>query len=184
MNDEERAEFVDRMTRKYGEEAAASITLDTDDQRVPQLGMNPQRLVWDAAETLRVTDDSEEPFAESNNYAALYATDINRDDSKQYYVYWLWSSANGIDDGIRNMWSHVNLTNDADITVYDTASDRSENGTIGPHPKKTGQDTDEFAVRWKGSRDRVLAVTGTCVERRDSDDERGFNWNLHLEVDS
>lgn len=185
LTDDERADFRDRMAERYGEEAAASIVpVDGPDVRLPQPGMEPERLVWDATEALTATDGSGDPVVESDNYAALYETDVDDDEGNRYYLHWLWSSArpaSGADARVRTVWNHVDLTNDADVTVYDPAGDRSANGTVGPHPERTGQDTDEFAVRWEGDRDGAVTVTGSCVERRSPDDERGFDWNVHLD---
>lgn len=185
LTDDERADFLDRMTERYGEEAAASIVpVDDPDARLPRPGIEPDRLVWDATEALTATDGSGDTAVESDNYAALYETDADDDEGQRYYLYWLWSSArpaNGDAGRVRTVWNHVDLTNDADVTVYDPAGDRSANGTVGPHPDRTGQDTDEFAVRWEGDRDDALTVTGSCVERRSPDDERGFDWNVHLD---
>lgn len=196
MTDGERADFVGRMSETYGAAAAELITpRESSAARVPQPGATFETLVWDATEALTAGDSNDsgdfgnsgDSVVASDNYAALYETDLNGEDDDRYYVHWLWSSAHprsgadGTDGTISTVWNHIDLTNGADITVYDPAGDRSTNGTVGPHPDRTGQDTDEFAVRWKGGHDDAITVTGSCVERRAPEDDTGFDWNVHLD---
>lgn len=187
LTDDERADFVGRMAETYGSEAAELlIPVENPDARTPQPGATFDTLVWDATEAL-TADDFDDSVVASDNYAALYETDLNGEDDDRYYVYWLWSSArpaggaDGTDGTVTTVWNHVDLTNGADVTVYDPAGDRSMNGTVGPHPGRTGQDADEFAVRWEGRHDDAITVTGSCVERRSPGDDAGFDWNVHLE---
>lgn len=67
--------------------------------------------------------------------------------------------------------------------MYDPGGDVTDNGTIGYYPEKTGQDTDEFAVRWQGDHDDPQLVTGSVSERRTGED-RGLEWTVHLAADA
>lgn len=151
-----------------------------------QPGVALEDLVWDGARSLAVTGSSGATIAESDNYLAIYENAQSSSAAvADGYVYWLWSCARPREAGVlRELWSHVDVTGGGDLMVYDPGGDREENGTIGPHPEKTGGDTDEFAVRWQGDHGAQQVVTGSCSTRRGDDDERGLEWTVHLTAEA
>lgn len=182
LTDDERNQYINRMSDTYGSSAAERIIPGDGDMILDSQPFEPTELVWDNTGPLEVTDSSDTTIMRSDNYAALYETNVENDDD--YYLYWLWSGArprkaSDWTGEIRGLWSHIDLTNGGDITTYAPGSDMKDNGTVGPHPDKTGQDTDEFAVQWQGERAETQIVTGSCTEKR-SDAERGFEWNISL----
>ncbi|ELZ03941.1 hypothetical protein [Natrialba asiatica] len=228
LTDGERTAFVNDMSDKYGQEIAERIVPDGHESadggdigtqgQMP--GLEPGSLVWDDDEHLEVDNPYGQTLVESDNYAALYETNVYKDGGNdRYYIYWLWSAAQSIDHinitgNIKEFWNHIDLTNSADVTVYDPGGDVTKNGipvtvsasvsgtnssgsvgasagiegefylsedTVGPHPDKTGQDTDEFAVRWDGNYEGSQEINGTLVERRDTWDNRSFTWSVYLD---
>lgn len=169
MSDSERADFLDRMSRKYGEEAAASITPgDGVSTQGQQPGVEPGSLVWDDDEHLEVENGIGDVLIESDNYAALYETDVYKDGgTEQYYFYWLWSSAQSINHGyvegnIKDFWNHINLQNDADVTVYDPGGDITRNGTeVTVGASVSGEDP-------SGSLGASAGIEGTFVLSQDT----------------
>lgn len=185
LTDDERERYVDRMADEYGSARADDIVPESGvSSPGGHPGLEPAALAWDDAVSLRVTGSADETIATADNYAALYETNLDGDGDDSYYLYWLWSCArprktSDRSGELRALWTHVDLINGGDVTTYAPGSDVTDNGTVGPHPDKTGQDTDEFAVRWQGERAGVQAVTGSCVERRDAR-ETGFEWTVYL----
>lgn len=231
MSDRERIAFIERMTEKHGQAAANRIrpsgreSADGEDVRTQgqMPGLSPGELVWDDDEHLEVDNPYGQTLVESDNYAALYETDVHTEDGNdQYYFYWLWSSAQSKDHlnvtgDIREFWNHIDLTNSADVVVYDPGGDKKRNGmtvtvsasvsgqtpdgksgasagiqgeftlaedVVRPHPNKSSQDSDEFAVQWDSGYlgyEGTQEINGTLVERRDAWDSRGFDWNVYLD---
>lgn len=169
MSDAERADFLDRMSRKYGEEVASSITpgggVSTQGQ---QPGVEPGTLIWDDDEHLEVKNGVGDVLIESDNYAALYETDVYKNGgSEQYYFYWLWSSAQSINHGyvegnIKDFWNHINIQNDGDVTVYDPGGDITRNGTeVTVGASVSGEDP-------TGSLGASAGIEGTFVLSQDT----------------
>ncbi|WP_254766655.1 hypothetical protein [Salinilacihabitans rarus] len=180
LTDDERDRYVDRVAERYGPWAADEIVPDAALGRRLQPGIALGNLVWDGEQSLSVTDSSGATLAESDNYVAIYENEQSSASEDERYVYWLWSCARPREAGeLRKLWSHVDVTGGR-IEVYDPGGDRSDNGTVSPHPEKTGLDTDEFAVRWRGEHDGVQVVTGSLSVSRDDGDERDFEWTAHL----
>lgn len=135
MTDREREDFVRRMTKRYGESAAATIRPDpavsADGQ---QPGVTPGSILWDNSEYLSVSNGYGDKLAEADYYTALYDTDVIKEGTDQeYFFYWLWSSAGSIDQGyvegnLKNFWSYVGLNGSGDTTTYDPGSDTSGGG--------------------------------------------------------
>ncbi len=181
----EREQYVDRMAERYGSWAADDIVPDATslDQSL-QPGIASGDVIWDGEQTLAVTDSSGTTLAESDNYAAIYESEQSTSLDEDVYVYWLWSCTRLREaDELRGLWSHVDVSGGGDVLVYDPGGDVTDNGTIRPHPEKTGQDTDEFAVQWQGEHDGTQVVTGSLSERRGDGDARGFEWTVHLACD-
>lgn len=135
LDDRERQKFVENMRQKYGDAAADSIEPSGEASvEGQQPGISPGNLVWDSTQPLEVKNGIGDVLVESDNYAALYETDVYKDDGdKRYYFYWLWSSAQAIDQGyvegnIKKFWNHINLQNYADVTTYDPGGDIKKNG--------------------------------------------------------
>ena len=181
LTDAERERYVDRMAERYGSWPAAEIVPEAVDL---QPGLEPATRVWDGERSLAVTDSSDATLAESDTYAAVYAGDEEyAADGNEYYVYWLWSCARPRNGGaLRELWSHADVRS-GDVLMYDPGGDVTDNGTIGPHPERTGQDTDEFAVRWRGDNADPQLVTGSVSERR-VDGDRSLEWTVHLATDA
>ncbi|ELZ03940.1 hypothetical protein [Natrialba asiatica] len=182
LTDDKRERYTDRMAETYGLSAAEKIIPDIADlNRRLQPGLALSNLVWDDTQSLTVTNSSGATLVESDNYAALYENEQSSSSTEGHYVYWLWSCARPQEaNELRELWSHIDVTGGGDVMVYDPGGDVSDNGTVGPHPEKTGQDTDEFAVRWTGEHDGLQTVTGSLSERRVDGDERGFEWTVSL----
>ncbi|SEQ45488.1 hypothetical protein [Natrinema salaciae] len=182
LTDDERERYVDRMAERYGSRAADEIEPDAaalSQQLQPGIALEDR--VWDGEQSLTVTDSAGTTLAESDNYGALYENAQSSSLEEDDYVYWLWSGARPREAGVlRELWSHVDVTGGGDVMVYDPGGDRKDNGTVGPHPEKTGQDTDEFAVRWQGKRTKTQRVTGSLTESRGDGDERSFEWTVHI----
>ncbi|MFC3960147.1 hypothetical protein [Halovivax cerinus] len=179
LTDDERTRYVDRMVDRYGSAAAERIGSGPEPVDLgPGVTLGDRR--WADEHSLVVTDSSGDALAESDNYAAVYENVYPSSMEEDRYVYWLWSAARPADGCVlRECWSHVDLS-DSDVLLYDPGGDRQDNGTIGPHPERTGMDDDEFAVRWRGEHAGVQVVTASLSEGREPGAPRAFEWSVHL----
>lgn len=186
LTDDERKRYIDRIAETYESQAVDEILPDAATlRRRLQPGIALGDRVWDGEQSLAVTDASGTTLAESDNYVALYENAQSSSLDEENYVYWLWSGARPREAGVlRNLWSHIDVTGGGEVRVYNPGGDSRDNGTVGPHPEKTGQDTDEFAVRWQGEHAGTQVVTGSLSESRGDGTERGLEWAVHLAAEA
>lgn len=170
------------MNDRYGGTSAERILFDESDAAQP--GIEPETKIWEGTKRIEARR-SDEVIAELDVYLGVYQAEPEGDDEERY-LYWLWTAARPIPESeawIRRFWTGVDFTGGGELMTYTPESDRTNDGTVGPLAERTGQDSDEFAVRWEGDTVESQVIVGGCIERRMGADEMEFDWTSSLEAD-